>query len=133
MKKLMFTVALVLQVGALGLQIQAQDSLVVVEPDSVSMIEVEYDLIVFEPGFEMFLMSQPPMDYYSTSYYRNWNIHYVQEWNIRSTSNRLVGVYQERIDYNPHVEYGIELEYKLYYFFRFIEDKYKITLIPRGR
>lgn len=129
----MFTVALVLQVGALGLQIQAQDSLVVVEPDSVSMIEVEYDLIVFEPGFEMFLMSQPPMDYYSTSYYRNWNIHYVQEWNIRSTSNRLVGVYQERIDYNPHVEYGIELEYKLYYFFRFIEDKYKITLIPRGR
>jgi hypothetical protein len=133
MEKLMFKLAFLVLIGSCTFQVQAQDSLAIEKNDSTSMIEVEYTLIVFEPGYDMFLMSQPSMLHYSYSYYRNWNVQYVQEWNVRARTNTLVGAFQEVIDYSPHTDYGIELEYKLYYFFRFIERKYNITLIPRGR
>jgi hypothetical protein len=71
------------------------------------------------------------MELYSGSYYKNWNTFYVAEWNIRYMENKLVGADQDLIQYDPLVNYGIELEYKLYYFFRFYEHKYGITLLPR--
>ena len=92
---------------------------------------VEYELIVMDPGYESFMATQKPMEFYSQSYYENWNQRYVLEWNYRySQSLRYGGIYETYIDYSPHIDYGLELNYKLYYYFRFFEKKYGVKLLP---
>ncbi len=93
----------------------------------------KYELIVFESGYETFLVSQAkPKWYYSNSYYKNWNIQYVTEWNYRYNNPLKYGnFYETEINYNPSVDYGIDLNYRLYQYFQFIEKEYGIVLIPR--
>lgn len=95
---------------------------------------MEYDLIITDPGFESWLATQPPAEFYSQQYYENWNQRYVTEWNIRhSNPLRYGGFYETQINYDPNVDYGLELNYKLYNYFRYIEEEYGIVLVPRGR
>ncbi len=92
----------------------------------------EYELIVLDPKFESWLATQPPANYHSRQYYETWNRQYVNEWNQRHNNPMRYGdFYETKIDYNPNVDYGLELNYKLYYYFRFIEEEYGITLIRR--
>lgn len=93
----------------------------------------EYELIIFDPGYELYLISQPPISYYSKNYYKSWNIKYVSEWNNRHILRANTGLFESYIDYNPFVDYDLELEYKLYYYFQFFEEKNNIVLIPRGK
>lgn len=94
----------------------------------------EYQLIVLDPGFESYLATQPSANFHSQSYYENWNKQYVIEWNMRHRNPlRYGGFYETAIDYNPMVDYGLDLNYRLYYYFQFIKDKYGIVLINRGR
>jgi hypothetical protein len=94
----------------------------------------EYELIVMDSGFESWLATQPPANYYSQQYYENWNHLYVTEWNNRHNNPLRYGdFYETHIDYDPNTDYGLELNYKLYYYFRFIEKEYGIVLVPRGR
>jgi len=93
---------------------------------------VQYEVIVFDPGFETFLISQPQMDFYSESYYKTWNTFYVAEWNNRYITKASSGLYENSIDYDPQIKYGIEVEYRLYNYFRYFEKINHITLIARG-
>lgn len=93
--------------------------------------EDEYDIIVLDPQYESYLASiARPMNFYSESYYKNRNQFYVTEWNIRHSQpfNYDPDFYAVRIDYEPNMDYGIKLEYKLYNFFEFIKWKYKVDL-----
>ncbi|MBZ4676657.1 MAG: hypothetical protein JG782_1277 [Anaerophaga sp.] len=95
---------------------------------------VEYELIVLDPKFDSWLATQPPANYYSQQYYENWNQRYVTEWNQRHDNPiRYGNFYETRIDYQPNIDYGLELNYKLYYYFRFIEQEYGIVLVRRGK
>jgi hypothetical protein len=101
----------------------------VVEDDSI-----EYELIVMDPGYESFLATQKPMEFYSQSYYESRNYRYVTEWNARHSQPLRYGdMYETYIDYSPHIDYGLELNYKLYYYFRFFERKYGVRLLPESR
>ncbi|GAO29093.1 DUF6146 family protein [Geofilum rubicundum] len=102
-----------------GLELVADDSL-------------EYELVVLDPGFTSFLATQPPAEHYSQSYYEGWNHRYVLEWNSRHRHPLRYGdFYQTEIQYDPHTDYGLELNYQLYYYFQFIEQEYGIELIRR--
>lgn len=93
--------------------------------------EEEYDIIVLDAHYEMYLKSiARPMNFYSESYYKNRNQIYVNEWNLRHSQpfNYDPDFYALRIDYEPTMDYGINLEYKLYNFFEFIKWKYKVDL-----
>ena len=105
----------------------------VVASDTAVEEETEYELIVLEPGYETYLVSQPPMEYYTENYYKTWNHQYVTEWNIRFLSGPHRELFENKIYYDLMTNYGMELEYRLYYFFRFFEDKYDITLVYRAR
>ena len=95
---------------------------------------VEYELIVLDPKFESWLVTQPPANFYTQQYYETWNQQYVTEWNHRHNNPLRYGsFYETYIDYDPHIDYGLELNYRLYSYFRFIEDEYGIVLVPRGR
>ena len=94
----------------------------------------QYSLIVLDPGYDSFLATQPSAIFYSQLYYENWNRLYVMEWNARHRDPlRYGGFYETQIDYNPMEDYGLDLNYRLYYYFQFIKDKYGIALLYRGR
>lgn len=103
------------------------------ETDTIESDSVEYDLIIMELGYDSYLISQPPMSFYTVSYYKQWNNRYVMEWNNRYRIGPKQEIYDSEIYYDYRVDYGIELEYKLYNFFQFFEKKYNVKLVPRAK
>lgn len=94
---------------------------------------LEYELIIFDSGFETYLAKVPhSKDFYGNDYYRNWNIRYVSEWNLRASNPLKYGAfYESTIDYQASIDYGLDLNYKLYYYFQYIKDVHGIVLIKR--
>ncbi|TLX77609.1 hypothetical protein E9993_02905 [Labilibacter sediminis] len=94
----------------------------------------QYELIIFDNRFDTYLITQPSKEFYSNQYYQSWNIRYVTEWNIRHNNPLRYGdFYETHIDYQNTIDYGIDLNYRLYYYFLFIEKEYGITLIKRAK
>ena len=91
----------------------------------------EYQLIIIDIGFESWLATQKPANYHTNDYYRMWNLRYVSEWNYLYNSGRYPNYIESYVDYRPGIDYGIELNYKLYSYFQFFEEKHKITLVKR--
>ena len=91
----------------------------------------EYETIVFAPGYETFLASQKPKDFYSESYLKAKNILMVNEWNYRCNNPSIYNpkIYEASIDYSANTDYGLDVEYELYMFFRFMEKENKMSLI----
>ena len=58
---------------------------------------------------------------------------YVSEWNYRYTTIKNHGEYDSFIDYNPETDYGLDLNYKLYYYFKYFEEKHGTKLYPSFR
>ncbi len=98
---------------------------VVIKNDSL-----EYQIIIYDVGFSTYLNTiAQPENYYEQSYYENKNIFYVTEWNIRVNNPLRYGdLYGNRIDYQSSIDYGLEVNYKLYNYFKFFENKYKVRL-----
>lgn len=93
--------------------------------------EDEYDLVVFDSQYDVFLMTiARPENFYSENYYKMKNDQYVNVWNNRHAQPFRFDpdLYAVQINYDPKINYGIKLEYKLYNFFKFIEWKYKVNL-----
>ena len=105
-------------------------NLVVSENNQPITDSTEYELIVTEPGFESWLISNSrPVWFYSHNYYRMWNIIYTNEWNYRCNNSILYDApFDYLINYYQNIDYDIDLDYKLYWYFKFIEDKYNVRL-----
>ncbi|MCU4163083.1 DUF6146 family protein [Carboxylicivirga caseinilyticus] len=93
----------------------------------------EYELIVLDPRFESYLISQPySKEFYSNEYYKQWNLQYCTEWNIRHANPFRYGdFYETNIPYESNTDYGIDFNFRLYHYFQFIEKEYGIVLIAR--
>ncbi len=99
---------------------------------------VGYDLIIFDPGFQpWFDMNRKPVWYHSKEYLETWNQQYVFAWNekVRNSFFQFLNPgnpFELEIDYRPGVDYGLDLNYKLYHYFLFIEDTWgRILAINR--
>jgi Family of unknown function (DUF6146) len=103
-----------------------------IKADTISVDSLEYRLIILDPGFETWLFSKPPESFYSNDYYAQKNRFYVTEWNQRYMSDKN-GLYDNYIDYKPGIDYGIDLNYKLYYYFRYFEEKNNVHLLNFDR
>ncbi|WP_242093763.1 DUF6146 family protein [Aestuariivivens sediminicola] len=100
---------------------------------SISNDELEYEIIIIEPGFNIWLMTNArPEGYYSQSFLENRNYQYVVEWNQRVMQSRGFdpNLYQLPIDYNPQIDYGYEVNYKLYNYFIYFQLTYNQRLGP---
>jgi len=93
--------------------------------------ETEYEIIIIEPGFNMWLQSMArPKGFYSQSYLENRNRFWVIEWNqrvmqpMRYNSN----IYELQIEFSPYIDYGYEVNYKLYNYFIYFQRKYNQRL-----
>ncbi|MDT0553521.1 DUF6146 family protein [Urechidicola vernalis] len=101
----------------------SEEEAVVISNDSL-----EYEIIILDLGFNTYLNSiARPANFYSQEYYEIKNIFYVTEWNIRHDNpTRYGGFYETRIDYQQSIDYGLDVNYKLYNYFKFCEYKYGI-------
>jgi len=99
--------------------------------------DLEYEILIIEPGFNSWVMGRAkPEGYYSQSFLENRNRLYVSEWNNRVLQPQRYNpsLYEMQIDYNPTIDYGYEVNYKLYYYFIYFQINYKQQLtgfIPR--
>ena len=98
---------------------------VVIENDSL-----EYQIIIYDVGFSAYLQTiAKPQNFYSQSYYETKNVFYVSEWNNRAQNPLKYGdFYGGVIDYDQHIDYGLEVNYKLFSYFQFIRHKHGIRL-----
>jgi hypothetical protein len=104
---------------------------------SISNDALEYDIIIIEPGFNFWLASiAKPEGYYSQQYMESRNLFYVNEWNNRVMQPQRFNpnLYEMQIDYQHSIDYGYEVNYKLYNYFIYFQLTYKQQLagfIPR--
>ncbi|MFK7811270.1 MAG: DUF6146 family protein [Maribacter sp.] len=106
-----------------------------VEGDTINIAneETEYQIIIIEPGFNYWLQSTArPEGYYEQTFLENRNIFMVNEWNQRVMQpNRFSpNLYEMRIDYQQDIDYGYEVNYKLYNYFIYFQRKYRQRLGP---
>ncbi len=109
-------------------ELSVQDIDPEVDNDSIS-----YELIVLDPGFETwFITHRKPSWFYSQGYYENWNQKYVSAWNYNHLGYRHKQLMSCYIDYDPQIDYGVDLNHKLFYYFQYVENELNIPIIHGG-
>lgn len=99
--------------------------------------DIEYEILIIEPGFNTWLQTMArPEGYYSQNYMETRNIQYVQAWNSRVLQAFAYDpkLYEMQIDYQSNIDYGYEVNYKLYNYFIYFQltyDQRLSTFIPR--
>lgn len=100
---------------------------------NISSDKTEYEIIIIEPGFYVWLQSTArPEGYYSKSFLENRNILMINTWNRRVLQPQRFdpNLYELRIDYQQGTDYGYEVNYKLYNYFIYFQRKYRQRLGP---
>jgi len=91
--------------------------------------DLEYEILIIEPGFNTWLITQPPRGYNGITFLETNNRIYTSTYNLRvydiNFSNKL---YPQTINYEPNIHYGLEVNYMLYNYFKYFEDKYNQRL-----
>lgn len=106
------------------------------KPVIISNESLEYEIIIIDIGFTLYLNTiAKPMNYYSLKFLENKNTTYVTNWNIRALnpSKYNSSIYENVIEYSPQMNYGLEVNYKLFNYFQFAEQKYNIRLDQGSR
>lgn len=95
--------------------------------------DTEYEIIIIEPGFYTWLNSiARPEGYYSQSFLENRNAIMVTNWNQRVMQPLRYNpnLYEMQINYDQNIDYGYEVNYKLYNYFIYFQRKYNQRLGP---
>ncbi|RUA18695.1 MAG: hypothetical protein DSY83_01680 [Flavobacteriia bacterium] len=103
------------------------------QPVEIKDEETEYEIIIIEPGFYTWLQSiARPEGYYSQSFLENRNAIMVINWNQRVLQPSMYNpnLYEMQINYDPNIDYGYEVNYKLYNYFVYFQRKYNQRLGP---
>jgi hypothetical protein len=103
---------------------QTQDTIRIANDD------IEYEVIIIEAGFDSWMNRRArPRSYYSLTFLEARNVQYVTEWNSRVVSSNFdKSLYEMQINYTQGIDYGFEVNYMLYHFFVFFEERYKQNL-----
>ncbi|PZW42689.1 hypothetical protein LX95_01005 [Mesonia algae] len=90
---------------------------------------LEYEIIIVEPGFNSWLATQRSKEHYSLSLLENKNSFMVSSYNSRVTTgdyNR--DLYSWEINYDSTLKYGLEVNYLLYQYLQYFQEKYNQKL-----
>jgi hypothetical protein len=99
----------------------------------IANAESEYEILIIEPGFYAWLISiARPEGYYSQHFLENRNELFVLEWNRRVMFPTQYDsqLYMWQINYDRTIDYGYDVNYKLYNYFIYIQRKYNQRLGP---
>ncbi len=89
----------------------------------------EYDLLIIDPEFDLWyeLHYSPALDKTNDTY-QAYNGRAVSNWNYYFTTGRYARVVESYIDYRTSVVYDLELNRRLYWYFKFVEERYNLNL-----
>jgi len=92
---------------------------------------LEYEIIIIEPGFDSWLVTQRPKGYYGQTFLENKNRLFVTEYNRRVRNFQLYNrnLYQQEINYEYHIDYGYDVNYLLYNYFLYFQNRYNQKFI----
>lgn len=109
---------------------QIQDTATVAaESDTVRIANdsLEYEIIIIDPGFSYFLNAvAQPEGYHSLDYLENKNQFLVADYNarVRQPYRYDPNIYEMEINYDSKIDYGYDVNYKLYNYFVYLSRKY---------
>ncbi|WP_073208427.1 DUF6146 family protein [Flavobacterium xinjiangense] len=101
------------------------------DPVRIANDKLEYEVIIIDPGFSTWLVSTAlPRNYYSQNYLENKNRIWVSEWNSRVLQPMRYNpnLYEMTINYDPNVDYGYEVNYLIYNYMVYFQNRYKQKL-----
>jgi len=93
--------------------------------------ELEYEIIIIEPGFNAWLVSNAKQrGYYSQEYFEARNKFWTTEYNNRVMQPMQYDsyLYMQNIDYQKSLDYGYEVNYMLYNYLVYFQINYKQRL-----
>lgn len=110
-------------------QMQSEDTAMVSQNDTVRIANdsLEYEIIIIDPGFSYFLNALArPEGYYSLDYLENKNRFLVNDYNerVRQPFRYNPKIYEMEINYDPQIDYGYEVNYKLYNYFVYLSREH---------
>lgn len=92
---------------------------------------LEYEVIIIDAGFSSWLAGRArPRGYYSENYLEVKNQLYVIEWNRRAMQPNLYdpNLYEMQINYDMNIHYGYEVNYLIYNYFIYFQNRYNQRL-----
>ena len=88
---------------------------------------LEYEVIIIDSGFSTYLATTAyPRNYYSQSYLENNNVFWIREYNARVRQGK--SLYELEIDYDSNIDYGYEVNYLLYNYLVYFQNKHNQKL-----
>lgn len=108
---------------------ESRNWLTLIGPTPPSLVYKEwYEATVLDAGFNSFLATQKSKDYYSIASLKAKNEYLVSEWNYRCSLPLTYNpnIYEQKIDYESRLDYGLDVEYTVYMFFKFIAEENNI-------
>lgn len=97
--------------------------------------ELEYEIIIIDPGFQNWLVTQPPRGYYGQSFLEGKNRVFVTEFNQRVRNWQVFDrrLYEQEINYEFDVDYGYEVNYLLYNYLMYFQRAYNQSFVGGRR
>jgi len=98
-----------------------------------SQDSTQYEIQIIDPYFDQwYQINYIPAKDHSNEYYRSKNQEAVVYWNEYYRSGKYSRVVDCSIDFQPNIDYGMEVNRKLYYYFKYVQDKYKVKLFSNA-
>ena len=107
--------------------IQGGEDMVQNDTVRIANDSLEYEIIIIDPGFSYFINAiARPEGYHSLNYLENKNRFLVTDYNQRVQQPQVYNpnIYEMEINYDPNIDYGYEVNYKLYNYFVYLSQKY---------
>lgn len=92
---------------------------------------LQYEVIIIDPRFNTWLnFNALPRNFHSLSFLENKNQIYINEWNNRAMQPQRFNpnLYEMRIDYDPNIKYGYEVNYLIYNYMIYFQNTFKQKL-----
>jgi len=97
--------------------------------DADSTDSTEYQILIDDPGFEQwYIIQYSQAKDHSNEYYNTFNLRGVSNWNEYFRTGRHDNVVGCIIEYWPNIDYGIEVNRKLFWYFKYVEENFGIRL-----
>lgn len=91
--------------------------------------ELEYEVIIIDPGFSGWLPSYArPRNYYTQNYMEQRNRIWVNQWNQNVLSGPRRDLFEMTIDYDSNIDYGYEVNYLLFNYLTYFQLTNNIQL-----
>lgn len=99
---------------------------------SIVIDSTEYEITIIDSEFDLwYQLNYSPAKDRSNEYYRNKDQIGVINWNDYYNRGKHSRVIENYLYYTNSIDYGIDVNRKLFWYFKFVEDKYSIRLFSQ--